>query len=311
MIKPVLKGEALVKNIHASSKTRGRLSIWWLGQSGFLIQWEGVHLLCDPYLSDALSEQTAESDHPLIRMTELAVEPAELAFIQLVTASDLQRDHLDPHTLKTLLDVNPNMDVVIPEAVRAEAAGLLGCDADRLTGLDDSVSENVDEVTITGVSAVGPEDRDGAEGRRRLGFIFEFGPWMIYHSGDIVHSEELIEQLQAYAIDVALLPIAGSRPGTGLAETLTAAQAADLAKAIDARLVIPCHYEMFDDDASVTEDFARACERIEQPFRILRCGEPWTDRELEGLSPEEEDESFDRTGGRARSRSGEREPEDY
>jgi L-ascorbate metabolism protein UlaG (beta-lactamase superfamily) len=30
--------------------------LWWLGLSGFLIQWQGHHLLLDPYLSDSLTK---------------------------------------------------------------------------------------------------------------------------------------------------------------------------------------------------------------------------------------------------------------
>ncbi len=312
MIKPVLKDQAFLKNVHASGRSANHLSIWWLGQSGFLLQYEGTHLLCDPYLSDALGSQHGESGRPLVRMTEPVVEPAELDFVRLVTASDLQPDHLDFPALERLFEVNPTMELCVPEAVREEVARRLELDADVVTGLDDNVSENLDQVTIQGVAAAGEEDRDEQGRCRRLGYVLELGPWMIYHSGDVVAFEGLEERLQAFAIDVALLPIGGRRPETGLADTLSPSEAARLARAIDARLVIPCHYEMFDTDASAAEEFAEACERLDQPFHILRCGEQWSDRELEELSmAEDESDQFDRTGGRSRSRSAESETEDY
>lgn len=312
MIKPVLKDQALLKNIHASGRSANHLSIWWLGQSGFLLQYEGTHVLCDPYLTDALNIRHGKSNQPLVRMTERVVEPAELDFIRLVTASDLQPDHLDPQTLGPLFEVNPTMEIFVPEAIRAEVTQRLELDPDLVNGLDDNLSENLDDVTIQGVAANGEEDRDEQGRCRRLGYVLELGPWMIYHSGDVVAFEGLEERLQAFAIDVALLPIGGRRPETGLADTLSPSEAAQLARAIDARLVIPCHYEMFDADASLAEEFAEACERVGQPFQILRCGEQWSDRELEELSAEEdEEETFDRTGGRGRSRSGESEMEDY
>jgi L-ascorbate metabolism protein UlaG (beta-lactamase superfamily) len=314
MTKPVLKDQALLKNIHASGRSTNHLNIWWLGQSGFLLQYEGTHLLCDPYLSDAPGTRSGDSRQSLVRMTEVAVEPAERDFVRLVTASDLQPDHLDFQTLGPLAEVNPTMELFVPEAIREEVTRRLGLEPDLVNGLDDNVSENLDEVTVLGIAAAGEQDRDEQGRCRRLGYVLQLGPWMIYHSGDVVLFDGLEERLQAFAIDVALLPVSGRRPETGLADTLSPYEAAQLARAIDARLVIPCHYEMFDSDASPAEEFAEACERLEQPFRILRCGEQWSDRELEELTAEEEDEEdeqFDRMGGRSRSRSGERETEDY
>ncbi len=312
MIKPVLKGEALLKNIHASASAGDHLRIWWLGQSGFLIQYQGTHLLCDPFLTNSPIAGTSESEASLVRMTEVAIEPRALDFIDLVTASDLQRDHFDPETVKPLLDVNSGMDIVVPEAVRGEAAEQLGCDADLVTGLDDGLNETLEGVTVVGVAATGEEGRD-PEGRcRRLGYVLQLGPWMIYHSGDVVTFEGLEEQLQAFAIDVALLPIGGRHPETGLPPTLSAAEAAELAKTIDARMVIPCHFEMFDTDASAAEELGRACARLDQPFRVLRCGEQWSDRELEDLaSAEDEPERFDRLASRGRPRLGKSEADDY
>ena len=44
---------------------------------------------------------------------------------------------------------------------------------------------------------------------------------------------------------VALLPINGSAPERRVAGNLNGVEAATLAHAIGARMVIPCHYEMF------------------------------------------------------------------
>lgn len=306
MIKPVLKGEALLRNIHAAAaKPEERLSLWWLGQSGFLIQWGGTHLACDPFLSDVPRDRVEGSASSLVRVAEPALEPHQLDFVDVVTASDLQFDHLDSDTLGTLFGINPKLELFIPEAVREDVLRLLACDPDRITGLDDDLSETLDDITILGVAATKEEDRN-ADGRcERLGYIIQLGPWTVYHSGDVVPFEGLEERLRAFAIDVALLPVAGPVEGSGPAETLTPTDAARLAKAIDARLAIPCHFEMFDTDGSPAEEFARACERLEQPFRILRCGEPWSDRELEAAEGEEDETgSVGRVGGWGRSRPG-------
>ena len=49
MIQPLQSGEALLADVHAADPDR--LHLWWLGQSGFLVAWQGRYLLLDPYLS--------------------------------------------------------------------------------------------------------------------------------------------------------------------------------------------------------------------------------------------------------------------
>ena len=50
LIQPMLSDEALLADVAAARQLKDRLHLWWLGQSGFLIQWQGRHLLVDPYL---------------------------------------------------------------------------------------------------------------------------------------------------------------------------------------------------------------------------------------------------------------------
>lgn len=49
--------------------------------------------------------------------------------------------------------------------------------------------------------------------------------------------------------------------------------AARLARALPAGLAVPCHYDMFEFNTASPDAFAAECERLGQPFRILRLGE--------------------------------------
>ena len=44
MIEPYQSDDNLLTDIQLARSDRGKLHIWWLGQSGFLIQWNGKHL---------------------------------------------------------------------------------------------------------------------------------------------------------------------------------------------------------------------------------------------------------------------------
>ena len=76
MIRPVRSHDALLADIRASDKRDSSFRLWWLGQSGFLLQWQSVHVLLDPYLSDSLTKKYSQTDKPHVRMTELVIDPA-------------------------------------------------------------------------------------------------------------------------------------------------------------------------------------------------------------------------------------------
>ena len=276
LIQPLLADDAFLADVADANRDDEGLRLWWLGQSGFLVQWQGRHLLLDPYLSDALTRKYAATDKPHVRMTARVVAPERLDFIDVVTSSHNHTDHLDGETLGALRRVNPALHLVIPEANRAFVADRLGCDPAWPLGLDDGVTVTVAGFTLTGVPAAHNDlDRD-AEGRHLyLGYVVTFGPWTLYHSGDTLWYDGLVDRLRPHAVDVALLPINGYRPERRVAGNLDGPEAARLARDIGARLVIPCHYDMFTFNTATPDRFVAEAERLGQAYRVLRAGERW------------------------------------
>src|SRR5215204_2904884 len=100
MIQPALRDEAFLTDVASvrSAAPPDRLTLWWLGQSGFLVACRGAFLLFDPYLSDSLTKKYAATDKPHTRMTARVVDPAGLDFIDVVTSTHTHTDHLDADT---------------------------------------------------------------------------------------------------------------------------------------------------------------------------------------------------------------------
>jgi L-ascorbate metabolism protein UlaG (beta-lactamase superfamily) len=119
-------------------------------------------------------------------------------------------------------------------------------------------------------------EKDSWGRHKYLGYIIQAGPWTIYHSGDTKLFAGMEEALQRWSIDVALLPINGDLPERNVAGNLDGREAATLAKAIGARLAIPCHYEMFEFNTASPELFIATAQELSQPFQVLRCGERWS-----------------------------------
>ncbi len=280
MIKPVLQDDEFLADVASSRGDLENLHLWWLGQSGFLVQWHGRHLLLDPYLSDSLTRKYAQTDKPHVRMTERVVAPERLSFIDVSSASHNHTDHLDPDTLHPLWKANPRMELVIPEANREFVINRLGVVAELPYGLDAGTSVELAGFKIHGFPAAHNLPEKDAWGRHKyLGYIIEAGPWVLYHSGDTKLFEGMSDALREWKLDIALLPINGDVPERHVAGNLGGLEAATLAKDAEIRLVIPCHYNMFEFNTASPELFVATAKKLGQPYRLLECGEQWSTAE--------------------------------
>ncbi len=277
MIVPKLKDDAFLDDIKTAELDRESFHLWWLGQSGYLIQWQGKHLLTDPYLSDSLTHKYAETDKPHIRMTELIIDPARLDFIDVVTSSHNHTDHLDAQTLIPLIRANPKIKLIIPEANRGLVVERLEMDASFPVGLNHGETVQVSGFRFTGLPAAHEEiELDDAGRCKFLGYVIQFRSWSIYHSGDTLWYDGLDANLRPFSVDVALLPINGRAPERRVAGNLNAKEAVALANQIGAKMVLPHHYDMFTFNTADPQDFVREADAQGQRYQVLQCGERWS-----------------------------------
>jgi L-ascorbate metabolism protein UlaG (beta-lactamase superfamily) len=278
VIEPWLSDNALLRDVahHERHVGLNRFHLWWLGQSGYLLSWEQQRVLIDPYLSDSLTAKYAGTKKPHVRMSRRVISPQDLPRVGLVTSSHNHTDHLDAETLTPVLERSPQARVLVPEANRAFAADRLKVPPERLTGVDAGGCMRATDMEVFAVPAAHPVTEQDDRGRHRyLGYIFRFGGWSIYHSGDTLAYGELVERLTQFPIDVAILPINGKVGNMG------GRDAARLAKDVGARLVIPCHYDLFAfNTADPNDEFVPECERLGQPYRVLKLGERFTSSEI-------------------------------
>lgn len=278
LIQPAQKDAVLLADIESAGPQEGLMHLWWLGQSGFLVQHRGRRFLFDPYLSDSLTQKYADSDKPHIRMTERCVDPAQLTGLEFVTASHIHTDHLDAETLLPLARANGALRLFLPGPIVDEAKRRLGSAAIEFIEHSDGDEYHTPHWHLTGVASAHNELKTDDRGRHHyIGFILKAGHFTLYHSGDTLWHDGLVETLRKHRCDLMLLPINGNRPERRVSGNLNGTEAAALAKACGARLVVPCHYDMFTfNTAAPDEEFVPACQRLGQPFHVMRCGERLT-----------------------------------
>lgn len=272
LIPAVKKDEELLREMD-SFLDGPHFYLWWLGQSGFLLQWRGRRVLIDPYLSDSLTKKYEQTDKPHVRMSERVIDPNLFRGIDIVTSSHNHTDHLDAETLIPVFRNNPDAAFIIPEANRDFVCERTGMQRNVPTGLTDGGTVRVGDFTFHGIPAKHNEiERDENGNCRYMGYVIEFGPYRIYQSGDTLWFNELPDLIRPWSVDVAILPINGNDPARRVAGNLDCREAAALGKAIGARCVIPCHYDMFTFNTSDVKDFVREAEQQHQPSQVLQHG---------------------------------------
>jgi L-ascorbate metabolism protein UlaG (beta-lactamase superfamily) len=292
VIEPVLTDDALLADVRGEQAEMGdSFRLWWLGQSGFLLQYRGRHLLFDPYLSDSLTKKYAGSDKPHVRMSRRVVSPERLDFVEVITSTHNHTDHLDAETLVPMITaIQDRVDrvqgtpmgrefiptLVLAEANRRLAAERLARVSPRYEGMSAWDRVDVGSFQFTAIPAAHDQLAVDESGRNvYLGFVVNVGPWVVYHSGDGVVYEGMSESLRPFNVDLALLPI------NGKVGNMDGATAARLAKEIGAKMVIPCHYDMFEfNTADPADAFIPECERLGQAYRVLRQGERFSSSEI-------------------------------
>ncbi|MGN6435715.1 MAG: MBL fold metallo-hydrolase [Agriterribacter sp.] len=281
LIPAVAKNEALLEQVGLHENDPEHFHIWWLGQSGYLLLWQGKRVLIDPYLSDSLTRKYADTKKPHVRMSEKVMAPELLKNISIVSSSHNHTDHLDGETLIPIIQHNPGITFIIPEANRRFVADRVQCDVSFPVGLNEGKHFSKDGFTFHGLPAAhNALDKNEKGECLYMGYILQFGKWTIYHSGDTLWYNGLEDILRPYNIHLALLPINGNDPTRGVAGNLNVQEAASLAKAANIQHVIPCHYDMFTFNTANPLHFAKEAAAIGQAYTVLPIGGHWSSEDL-------------------------------
>ena len=221
-----------------------RVSIRWLGQSGFLLRLGGTNLLIDAWFSDhELREHPAPSIDAL---------PARIDWL---LATHEHGDHLDLPSLPALIERHQGLRVVVPSPLVARVAAV--APEARITGVQPGDTIDGGEVLIRAVRAwhgvtVADGYSDGRGPRHAAptpfcGFVFVGGGSVVFHAGDTIRGAGMVDELAPLGIEVALLPVNGRdapREAAGVLGNLWPDEAVRLAAEIGARYLVPMHFEM-------------------------------------------------------------------
>jgi L-ascorbate metabolism protein UlaG (beta-lactamase superfamily) len=240
---PKLTGKALVDAISVQEVWPGSLAIWHLNQLDLLSR--GGVAYFDPYLSDELERLTKDRLDEHSRLFRSPLKGSDITNADFIFCSHNHLDHIDPPAIREIGTASSRAMFVIPLAARKRLLSL-GIEENRLVtfrGDDDKV---VGRLHVAAVPAAHTAfDYNESDGFPYLGFMVSVGGITIYHAGDCVLYDGLIERLSRHRPDVAFLPINGDdwfKHGRNIMGNFSYKDAVNLAVAAGVDMVIPMHF---------------------------------------------------------------------
>ena len=221
----------------------------WMGQMGLWVTMGHTTVSIDYYASPSADRRTAPP-----------VPAGEVQNVSAFLGTHDHLDHIDHESWKIWAENCPEACFVFPEMHR-EAVLRDGINPANAIGIDAEESRIIGDVTIRAIPAAHEFLDPDAQGRFPcLQYIIEGNGLRIWHAGDTLRYEGMVPTLRAFGrIDVALLPINGRdgvRYRRNCIGNMTFQEAADVAGEVQPRLVIPGHWDMFQDNSGDPDSFA-------------------------------------------------------
>ena len=268
-----MAGIGLIGRIDALEIGGRSLAFWGLGQVGVAIKGPTGVLYVDPYLTDSDGEGGS-----LPRTFPPPLAPIEVTHASAVLLTHVHIDHTDPDTILPLSKASPESRLVAPFTSR-DTLIEAGLDKGRVVVPEVGDPLEISGVIVTAVPSAHTElEYDPERGYPYLGYVIEWNDVTVYHAGDSVVYDGLVETLSAWDIDLAFIPINSRdffRTERNIIGHMNFREAAELTETLDIGLIVPTHYDLIEGNTADPGHFVSHLYALNpmRPHKLLRPGE--------------------------------------
>ncbi len=232
---------SLMSEIGEFPVPKGSIALWWLGQSGYIFKSpEGTLASVDLYLTNSCEGLTPGLD--LSRRIPVLIQPEELD-VDIFACTHNHQDHTDPETVRRLR--NKDTAQFVGPHPTCSVFAKEGIESGRIQAAWPDCELEFGDLRLRGTFAL-PTD---ATDLNHMGYVVQFGTGpKVYITGDTDYSE-LLASAGRHEPSLVITCINGGF------NNLSHYEAANLVGQIKPRAAIPCHYDMFPDNAVDPKQF--------------------------------------------------------
>jgi L-ascorbate 6-phosphate lactonase len=266
IIDPQMGSKKFMDSIRQFTVCDNELAIWFLGQNGFILKsGTGPILAIDPYLTNSCATLfNDKNEFRLDRQLPVFIEPEDLD-VDYILVTHSHDDHADPETLKRYGNKHTTTFIGPWEGYQK----FLKCDLpeDSCYLIHPNQVIEINGINIRGTFALPTDHTD----LNHMGYLIEFPNGIIfYNSGDTAYTD-LFSHINRLYVDICTICINGGY------HNLSPMDAARIAKKIEPKVVIPCHYDMMINNVGNPEMFKAALQilSVKSHYQQLDYYQPW------------------------------------
>jgi L-ascorbate metabolism protein UlaG (beta-lactamase superfamily) len=243
----------------------GSVKITYLGQAGFILEWDGVRIVIDPYLSNYVVDGGIGSPELFSRAFPPPFRAGEVTGVKWIFLTHDHADHCDPQTVLPMHLANPSARFVCPRPV-AEHLQKVGIPSDLVLVPQILEKQQYGAMEFYAVPAAHYGfDMNPLTGEYAyFSFVIKMGSQWLVHSGDTIDYPDFVGNILKFvsAVDIACLPVNGrdvKREEMGIVGNLNSVEAYSLAARLKSKVLIPIHNDLFtfnSEDPAILNDLA-------------------------------------------------------
>ena len=262
--------ELTMKQLRGHQVRPGTLTVWWLGQASFLLKSpNGTLVAIDPYLSNACKADGERYGLDADRRFPPPITPQQLVGVDLIALTHSHLDHMDPETLGAYRAAGGEGPYLAPPETWEKLQEEVGVPERQITMTWPNKAYTVGDLVLTATFALAAMSDD----MTHVGYLISArgGP-TFYFTGDTGYEELVALGVRDHHPDVMFTVI------NGAFRNLCPAEAARLAKQIDPKVVIPCHYDLLPCSTMPPQMLHTnlVFEGIGDRYRMLEHAQPYT-----------------------------------
>jgi len=223
--------------------------IWSLGGASFAVRTPEAMVYLDPFFGGP----PPDSEIELFRTTAIPIDPCRIGLADAVFISHEHYDHCHPDSLLMMADGTDASFYGPASAVKLMRQ--YGLPNDRIRELKPGDRTIVKDVAVTAWPAYDPIEPDAVT------YVIEAGGVTLFFAGDSAAGPAFREIAAAKALDIAMLAF-GRTWYMGEAEML------DAAAALNPKLLLPYHWELWRGHTGDPLELGRLVERNKPKFEV-------------------------------------------